>query len=175
MRLFIAIKFNTVIMDSLINAQNGLKKEHINGNYTDQKNLHLTLAFIGEYNYPEKVIKALQKVRFRPFELVLEEESGNFEDLIWVGIKRNPDLMKLTSNLRKTLDESRIPFDNKKFVPHITIIRKANVPKQFKKPKIEKAIMTVEKISVMRSQRIDGKLVYTELGSAKANNSEQKT
>ena len=90
-------------MDSLINAQNGLKKEHINGNYTDQKNLHLTLAFIGEYNYPEKVIKALQKVRFRPFELVLEEESGNFEDLIWVGIKRNPDLMKLTSNLRKTL------------------------------------------------------------------------
>ena len=48
MRLFVAVKFSPEIEKSLTDLQDKMKENHITGNYTNCKNLHLTLAFIGE-------------------------------------------------------------------------------------------------------------------------------
>ena len=80
MRLFIAINLSDAMKDSLISTQNALYDRGVRGNYTSEENLHLTLAFIGEYPDAEPVLDALSAVSFRPFELRLEG-MGRFGDL----------------------------------------------------------------------------------------------
>ena len=58
----------------------------IKGNYTSEENLHLTLAFIGEYKDPRYVMDVLEGLSFNSFPMELEG-FGNFGDLYWVGIK----------------------------------------------------------------------------------------
>lgn len=168
MRLFIAIKFSPEIENALLSLQSEMRKSGISGNYTKQENLHLTLAFIGESDHPDKVIEALNNVEFEPFDMSLEKQLGNFGDIIWIGIQKNPALMSLARKVRKALDDHHINYDRKSFRPHITLIRKAwSGTSNFianNKTGLSEAKMTVDKFSLMQSQRISGKLVYTEIG-----------
>ena len=50
MRLFTAILLDREIKNTLIRAQKELMTLGVTGNYTTEDNLHLTLAFIGEYD-----------------------------------------------------------------------------------------------------------------------------
>ena len=47
-RIFIAIRFNDDVKNTLVNIQNALRTKGVRGNYCPYNNLHLTLAFIGE-------------------------------------------------------------------------------------------------------------------------------
>ena len=53
MRLFIAIQFEEKILDAITDFQDDLKAQGVTGNYTLRENLHITLAFIGEYGNPD--------------------------------------------------------------------------------------------------------------------------
>ena len=61
MRLFIAIQFNEQMLDALTKLQNDLRAMGVTGNYTKRENLHLTLAFIGEYGRPGDVLDAMEQ------------------------------------------------------------------------------------------------------------------
>ena len=60
MRLFIAIQFNDEIIEALNELQEDLRDQGMEGHYSRSENLHLTLAFIGEYGDPEEVMDALE-------------------------------------------------------------------------------------------------------------------
>ena len=49
MRLFIAILFEENIINALTHFQDNLKAKGVKGNFSRRENLHITLAFIGEY------------------------------------------------------------------------------------------------------------------------------
>ncbi len=178
MRLFIAVKFSSEIENKLIAAQNELYARKVTGNYTNCHNLHLTLAFIGEYDCPNKVTEAMKKVDFKPFSLCLSGKAGSFGDIWWVGLEKNPELFSLVSRLRKALSDYDIPFDKKPFKPHITIMRKAKPPfgEKFdiKTLKPERVSMTVSRISLMHSHRENGKLIYTEIGFIQASGTDKR-
>ena len=163
MRLFIAIKLNDEMLRSIEDIQNSLSRQGVRGNFTKTENLHLTLAFIGEYADPDYVLDTMQKVPFRPFELALEG-FGNFGDLWWAGIKRSDVLSSYVKSLRHALADADIPFDRKKFSPHITLVRKASF---VIRPKITipGTSMTASHVSLFRSDRGKGGMIYTELGS----------
>ena len=165
MRLFIAIRLSDAIRDSLIQTQNALYDRGVRGNYTPEENLHLTLAFIGEYPDAQPVLDALSSVSFRPFELSLEG-MGRFDDLWWAGMRESAPLTAVVRRIRRALAESGIPFDKKRFRAHITLIRKASgdLPGLFPSP----ASMTVDTISLMRSDRGRNGIIYTELGTVEA-------
>ena len=55
MRLFIAIQLSDEMKKALVACMHDLKKQGVEGNYVPAQNLHLTLAFIGEYDDPTKV------------------------------------------------------------------------------------------------------------------------
>lgn len=173
MRLFIAIKFSEDMERALLSVQDELRSCGIRGNYTNCRNLHLTLAFIGEYNDPKKVLEVLNQVSFRRFSLSLSGRAGSFGDLWWAGLERQPELQTLVSQVRRALSDNSIPFDKKPFRPHITLIRKAEIPYgsefSLKDIGITKAIMTAERVSLMLSGRENGKLTYTELGTIPSN------
>ena len=84
MRLFIAIQFEEKILDALNDFQDDLKEKGVTGNYTRRENLHITLAFIGEYGNPHDVLEAMEQVGFGPFDIALDG-VGSFGDLFWVG------------------------------------------------------------------------------------------
>ena len=167
MRLFIAVKLSDAMKDSLIRMQNTLYDRGVRGNYTSEENLHLTLAFIGEYPDAETVLDALSSVSFRPFELRLEG-LGRFGDLWWAGMKDSAALTAVVRRIRRALAENDIPFDKKKFSPHITLIRRAAGEMPGAAP--EPVSMQVNAISLMRSDRGRNGMIYTELWTLEANN-----
>ena len=72
MRLFIAINFDGEALDDLVRLQTELRDCGAEGNFTRPENLHLTLAFIGEYGNPDDVLDVMEIVPFRPIPLKVE-------------------------------------------------------------------------------------------------------
>ena len=164
MRLFIAIKLNTEMLDALEKVQGALRMAGVRGSYTREENLHLTLAFIGEWPDPDKVLDALETVALRPFELRLSG-YGNFGDLWWVGTEGNAALEAVVRRVRRALADAGIPFDRKRFVPHITVLRRAELGRgELPALTVPEAGMTVSRISLMRSDRGKSGMIYTEVG-----------
>ena len=65
MRLFISLNFDANTVESLCNLQSMLRDNGVEGNFTKPQNLHMTLAFIGEYGKPDDVLDVMEKVPFR--------------------------------------------------------------------------------------------------------------
>ena len=125
MRLFIAIPMNDAMRGALLEAQASLRKQRVGGTWTKPENLHLTLAFIGEYGDPERVLELLETLPLRPFSLRLEG-FGCFGDHYWCGVAPSPALEAWVRQLRRALAEAGIPFDRKRFTPNITLLRRAS-------------------------------------------------
>ena len=159
MRLFIAIQLSDEMKKALVACMHDLKKQGVEGNYVPAQNLHLTLAFIGEYD--DKVKQVIESVPLPQFRMSLSEK-GNFGNLLWAGVKGNQKLKMYVKDLRDALRAAGIPFDDDKFVPHITLIRKAAAKKAYQ-VHLPKAEMTVKKVSLMKSEMKNGKMVYREM------------
>lgn len=164
MRLFIAINLNNEMKDALMDIQDTVRSCGVYGRETGPENMHITLAFIGEYSDPEYVKEVMERVEIRPFEISLDG-IGAFGDLWWAGLEGSAPLMAVAKRLRRALAEADIPFDRKKFRPHITLIRRADgrledVPAEDLEESYG-ASMTVDHISLMRSDRGKHGMVYT--------------
>ena len=155
MRLFIAIQLSPEMRGTLVDLQNQMRLQRVTGSFTPVENLHLTLAFIGDYPDPEDV----PLPDFTPFELNLSG-FGNFGDLWWAGIDKSPALEACVRRLRRQLSDEGIPFDRKAFSPHMTLIRRAVGHPALTVPRTS---MTVDHISLMRSERGRHGMIYTEV------------
>ncbi len=160
MRLFIAIELKDRVKDELCMIQQRIKLQGMKGNFTTRENMHLTLAFIGEYSDPEQVSDALDDVVFEPVKLALDG-FGCFRDLYWIGVKEEKGLVENVKRIRKALADSGIPFDRKKFVPHITLVRNMQYDRELPTDYPFPAAMDVEYISLMRSDRGKNGMIYT--------------
>lgn len=158
MRLFIAIKFTEKFKEPLLRVQEDLRRCTKGGSFTLSENLHLTLAFIGESDEAGTIISVLDGLKTPPFKITLGE-TGRFDDLWWIGLEHCPSLISLAAEVRDGLKEAGIGFDKKRFTPHITIARR--IQTRITGIRARKSSMTVNTVSLMRSDRIDGKLVYT--------------
>lgn len=161
MRLFIAIQLSEEMRKALVDCLHDLKKQGVEGNYVPAQNLHLTLAFIGEYRDPEQVKQILASVPLPAFRLALSEK-GNFGNILWAGVKGNQKLKTYVRDLRAALKNAGIPFEDDRFTPHITLIRKvsARSPYQVHLPKAE---MEVKRASLMKSETKNGQVTYREV------------
>ena len=165
MRLFIAICFDDNMLDSLVEIQDDLVRGGVKGNYTPRENLHMTLVFIGEYDDPEQIEEVMRNVPLRSFSVKLSGYQP-FKDMFFANFEENENLRDYVKRLRKALLDEEIPFDRKKFSPHVTFLRKAE--------HVDKAAlshlnicptgMKVDRISLMQSTRGKTGMIYTELG-----------
>ena len=163
MRLFTAILLNDDLRRAAMSVQAAFRRGGVRGNYTRPENLHLTLAFIGEYPDPDDVLDAIHSVPFTPFELRLQG-VGTFGDLWWLGFEDSPPLAACARSLRHALADAGIPFDRKRFSPHITLVRRAECgPKGMPGVAVPRASMTAGRIALMRSDRGRDGMIYTEI------------
>ena len=161
MRLFIAIQFTKEVKSCLITAIEQLKMQAVSGNYTSPDNLHLTLAFIGESDKVSAICDAIDRCAVPSFDMAVSG-SGHFGDLYWVGIENNPKLKALAESLQNELRENGFDIEKRAFKPHITLARRleAKAPVSIN---VRRTAMTISRISLMKSERIGGKLTYTEI------------
>ena len=171
MRLFLSIDFSDEIENIFIDAIRQLRQQSSSANFTREDNLHLTLAFIGETENYDAAVRAMETIKMRPFDITIEG-FGNFGDLWWIGVKEHngknspfSSLSLLSDRIKKALRSEGFDIDRKKFKPHVTIARrvKTDRPTDQIKLHIPSASMTVNGFSLMKSERINGKLTYTEL------------
>jgi len=165
MRLFIAIQLSDAMKDALTSAQEEMYDHGVRGNFTTRENMHLTLAFIGEYPDKDHVLDALSSVSFSSFSIALKG-MGCFRDLWWAGMEESAPLTAVVRRIRRALAEQNIPFDRKRFSPHITLIRKATGT--MPGIQISTVSMQVGRISLMRSDRGKRGMIYTEVGEIRA-------
>jgi RNA 2',3'-cyclic 3'-phosphodiesterase len=144
MRLFVALYPSAEAVDDVV-AQVGrlrvgeLAARGINVRLTRPENLHVTLAFLGEVDddrLPE-VTAALDRAaqswkggtaRANDPPQVRLAGGGRFGrgrfTVLWTGLTGDVDaLHALSRAVRRELRRGRLPYDNKRFRPHLTIAR----------------------------------------------------
>ena len=143
-------------------------REKGRGNFTREENLHLTLAFLGEVPAArlDEVKRAMDAVTVRSMKLNFAHVGCFVRDseLWWIGADDNRTLSGLQRALVNELRAADLPVDSKKFRPHITLAREMHIGNINRKELLPEAFATeVSAISLMVSERISGRLTYTEI------------
>ena len=151
MRLFTALCFDEKTKNALFSLSEK-SKTFAEGNFTLRENLHLTLVFIGETERKSEIESALSEIEFPKFSVDFSK-TGTFEKgIFWEKLR----------NLGFEPEE-------REFVPHITLARKFRPAENFPFDEIEKNLPEkpafINRISLMKSERINGELKYTEIFS----------
>lgn len=166
MRLFVGLKPSDECRKALSDVQESLRGAGITARYYEPSNLHMTLAFIGEW--PENISAILPRVE-QPFSVILSK-TGVFPKarVLWVGAEHSQALDRLAQRVRENLAEQGIPFDPKPFVPHVTLGRKPFIPEGMDLAGIEipSAAMLVTDVYLYRSEKGEKGMVYTVIGKA---------
>jgi 2'-5' RNA ligase len=168
MRLFIAIDFPDEVKDTLYSLSEKLRAQSRQGNFSRRENQHLTLSFLGETGKVDKIQRAMDRAAGGAFSLETGR-LGRFRrdggDVWWIGLKENPPLTALQKRLSSLLEQEGFPQEHREYRPHLTLGRQVLFP-----PGIDKSIMEwyvpsmqipVNQLSLMKSERIGPKLVYT--------------
>ena len=173
MRLFLAIPLSREMKRQAEDIQEDFCRQRVRGNYSPEENLHITLAFIGEYDDPDRVLECLESVSFQPFAITADR-VGSFGSLWWMGFQPSAELERLVKQIRRALAEGEIPFDRKRFQAHVTLLRRPECPDgQVAFPEPEPVTMTVRHFSLMQSTRGKNGMIYTELGFVRARENPQ--
>ncbi|CUH93614.1 RNA 2',3'-cyclic phosphodiesterase [Herbinix luporum] len=174
MRLFTAITFEDQIKDSLWEAMEKLSFNVIKGSFTAKDNLHLTLNFIGETKKIELVKEAMEEAVFaaniKSFNLSIGG-FGRFSrrdgDICFIGVKREENLLGIQKELTNRLKSAGFDLENREYKPHITLARRVRFAGGFRDDELASLIVNlsqkVQKISLMKSEHINGRLTYTEI------------
>ncbi|MBE5960938.1 MAG: RNA 2',3'-cyclic phosphodiesterase [Lachnospiraceae bacterium] len=176
MRLFVAINFPPSILKLLQHDISELRKNAISGNFTPNENLHLTLAFLGET--PEKKIPLIHEamktawIGYQP-SFVTIKGFGKFimrgEILYWRGMECSKEVLDMQQKLVEALGQQGFAMEDRPFTPHITMGRRCRMKKSFLEQEYESTLvaadMEVAEISLMKSERINGRMVYTSIYS----------
>jgi len=171
MRLFIAINFSDEVKDALCETAAELKAASRRGRVVRRENLHLTLVFIGETDCVDDILAVIEEAAKEAFTepiAITLSEAGIFKgrggDLHWVGVENTPALKRLARELAEGLRAEGFEIEKRRFTPHITIGREIVLsgPADIR---VHAASMTADHISLMKSERADGRLVYTELAA----------
>jgi RNA 2',3'-cyclic 3'-phosphodiesterase len=124
-RLFVGVSLPADVRLRLAAMCSGLP----GAKWIDPENMHLTLRFIGEVGggQAEDIDAALRRVSAPAFDLGFSgidcfETSGKVHTL-WVGIDKQPLLLRLRDKVDSALVRAGCEAERRKFKPHVTIAR----------------------------------------------------
>lgn len=168
--MFIAINFKENTKSSIQDIIRKVKGYAVQGRFVQNEHMHLTLEFLGEIPPSEvdTIKDIIDQVATHPFAIQLSG-IGFFKrrggDICWLGIEYNKPLYVLQSRLHDKLSLNGFKLENRPYEPHITIGRKVRMDNSFSPEMLlgdrSNIIIDIDKIELMKSQHINGKLVYT--------------
>ncbi len=167
MRLFVAVGLDDGARQAVMAECQKLSLKTTGGHFTTAANLHLTLAFLGETDVMElpKMEQALAGIRFAAFPVTLGNLgrfSSGEKTILVLSTEGGNQLAELARNVRQALTKMGIRFDQKAFVPHLTLAREIVIADQDIKVVSDIPPITsfVRSFILMESLRETGTLVY---------------
>ncbi len=169
MRVFIAYAIDDRNKIMLKETQESLREIYQNGRFKPQKNMHMTLKFLGEISVDQfERLKAEIDVVINNHTAQIAEfnQLGFFGNAtrnhtLWIGCHNDPAMISLSEALAKCAALAGISFSNTPFVPHITLAQHGTLLKPL--PEINSLIIRLDQICIFLSSRIEGELVYQPL------------
>lgn len=125
LRLFTGLSLPKTVRRRLQLMQGGVP----GARWSASENLHLTLTFIGDVDEAaaEDIDEALASVRAEAFSLALRGTGsfaqGSRPKVLWLGVAADPRLFQLKEKIDRALEIRRLPFENRKYTPHVTLGR----------------------------------------------------
>jgi 2'-5' RNA ligase len=128
-------------------------REETGGKPMRAENIHLTLAFLGEAE-PGKASAAAKRVHGKAHALPIEQAHyWKHNDIVWVGPQSTPtELQDLVKQLHQALSEESFILEQRPFAAHITLLRKARVPKSL--PPLPRVEWPVNEFLLVRSHTV---------------------
>lgn len=135
MRAFVALELPEAFADEVAALSRALA-EVCAGRFVSPENHHLTLAFLGDVNEAEArlAMDALDAACAGVGPVRLAATGlGTFgrarDATLWLGIEKDPQLMPLAARVREELAARSLSYDEKDFLPHVTLARRARLPR----------------------------------------------
>ncbi|MBR3391131.1 MAG: RNA 2',3'-cyclic phosphodiesterase [Firmicutes bacterium] len=170
MRLFVAINFSDRFKSALTQLTAELAAQAVFCRATEQENLHLTLAFIGESERAGAIRELLAPALGPAFTLktaclgCFERKGGG---VCWLGVKREPRLLGLQGEIERRLRRAGFELERRPFRPHMTLLRQAVFPPDFDLKEFGRQLPVLHervfRVSLMESDLSGRRPVYTEL------------
>jgi len=178
LRLFIAIDFPPSVKRQIGHLIGKLAKNYPQVRWEREKNLHLTLKFLGwSRSKIEEIIQGMERSvdGVKPFWLE-PERLGFFlrqNMIIWLGLKSQEGLFKIVENLENEMAKLGFPRGNRPFSAHITLGRRKKTRPGIDCQKIAKEIADFKtsgiesvkagEIVLMKSQLTPKGSIYSEI------------
>jgi 2'-5' RNA ligase len=127
-RLFVAVDLSPEIRERLKMPQEILRQSRARLSVVDPAIIHMTLKFIGEVapERMERIMRALETVRFEPFDLKVTGIGSNNPRqprVIWCTIDDGGRSAALHDRIEASLEPLGIPREGRPFRAHATIAR----------------------------------------------------
>ena len=131
MRLFAAIEAGTALREELRERIGRARSQLPSASWVRPEAMHLTLAFLGDHpgeNLPV-IGAAIETAVGSHAPFVLRASSPGFFPMRgaprvgWLAVEPAAPACSLADSVRSELTRSRIAFDSKRFVPHLTLCR----------------------------------------------------
>ena len=172
MRLFFAADVTNQVRMRIAKAAEQLQNQALQGYFVRPELYHITLVFLGETSDLNKAVDALQSLEGTAFT-VLAGGLGTFKrprgDLYWAGVQDlHHQLQHHCHRLSTELKKQGFSLENRSFRPHITIGRDVILAKKTN-VEIPEIAMKITQIRLMNSERINGRLTYTEIAAKHLN------
>lgn len=135
MRFFIALEIPSENSPQFQAIQHRLSTLIPQAKITNFDKIHLTLAFLGEQN--DNLVPDLTKILeesakdISPFEVTPAYIDGfpnlHNPNILWVGVKGDIDkVLQIRERIKDELASLKLPVDERRFIPHITIAKFSN-------------------------------------------------
>lgn len=135
MRLFIAAELPDEMLEALAETS-ALLRGSVHGRYVAPDSFHVTLAFLGD----------IESQRIDDIAYAIDDSCGNLHAVeavfgglgsfgrrssatLWQGFEDPGILPEAAEKLRAELGARGYPFDAKKFIAHVTLMRAADITK----------------------------------------------
>lgn len=174
MRLFIALNFPDDVKAQIKEIIDIVRLNSVQGRFVSEEHIHLTLEFLGEINEDRvyMIKELMDSLEFENFALEVTK-PGYFKSregkTYWLGLEKNDALFSLRQSLHHGLSDKGFKLEDREYKPHITIGRKVVLKDGSRDEEIKKSmskiLIDINKVDLMKSEFIDGKLVYSILFS----------
>ena len=166
MRLFYAIAFDPKTQHAISDVAGHLRGLGATGRWVGESNLHLTLVFIGETRPLQLGLlhDILQQAagQVAPFTLQLDGYGvfGRQNDILWIGVRNEPQLQTLANALQKALQQHFSGIDTRPYKPHVTLARQVHLPPESLTWQGPPILCDISSVVLMESVRLEGGLRY---------------
>lgn len=133
MRAFIAGIIDKNQVNSLVSIRDSVAESALRSRPVIRENLHITLEFLGDITGHQVDIARdiLDSLDFHPVPLTIDR-IGAFRSpdgsLVWAGPGKAPELIRVQRRLHQALREEGFRLEERRFLPHVTLLRKAVAP-----------------------------------------------